>query len=343
VLHLVLSVPAGVLIGLSLGALGGGGSILTVPALVYLLGQGAHGATTASLVIVGLTSLAGAMAHWRAGRVQVTKGLVFGVLGVAGSFVGARLSAGVSTDLLLSAFAGLVLVAAVAMALRLSGSSGSVKGAAGQATTPREGAAAAEVPGVRAPRVGRWQGFGGAQRRSGPLGEGRASAAGAEAGAGEGAGATVIVLRRGRSCGQAEGPVAGGPQGAVPSRLANAARVVLAATVVGLLTGFFGVGGGFVVVPALVLSLRFDMPVAVGTSLLVIAVNTAAALLARLGTRADVDWSVVAVFVVAAVAGSVAGNRVASVVRPKRLGLAFTLLLVAVAVYTGARSLPHLI
>jgi uncharacterized membrane protein YfcA len=353
VLHLVLSVPAGVLIGLSLGALGGGGSILTVPALVYLLGQGAHGATTASLVIVGLTSLAGALAHWRAGRAQVTKGLVFGVLGVAGSFVGARLSAGVSTDLLLSAFAGLVLVAAVAMALRLSGSSGSVKGVAGQATTPREGAGAGEVPGVRVPRVGRWQGFGGAQRRSGPLGEGRASAASAEAGAGEGEGATVIVLPRGRSCGQAEGPVAGGPvaggpvaggpQRAVPSRLANVARVVLAATVVGLLTGFFGVGGGFVVVPALVLSLRFDMPVAVGTSLLVIAVNTAAALLARLGTRADVDWSVVGVFVVAAVAGSVAGNRVASVVRPKRLGLAFTLLLVAVAVYTGARSLPHLI
>jgi uncharacterized membrane protein YfcA len=271
-LHLVLSVPVGVLIGLSLGALGGGGSILTVPALVYLLGQGAHGATAASLVIVGLTSLAGTVAHWRAGRVQVTKGLVFGVLGVAGSFVGARLSAGVSTDLLLSTFAGLVLVAAVAMALRLSGPSGSVKGVAGQATTPTEGPALAEVPGA----------------------------------------------------------------------LADVARVVLAATVVGLLTGFFGVGGGFVVVPALVLSLRFEMPVAVGTSLLVIAVNTAAALLARLGTHVEVDWPVVAVFVVAAVAGSVAGNRVASVVRPKRLAIAFTLLLVVVAVYTGARSLPHL-
>jgi uncharacterized membrane protein YfcA len=56
---LLLAIPVGVVIGLSLGALGGGGSILTVPALVYLLRQGAHGATTASLVIVGLTSLAG--------------------------------------------------------------------------------------------------------------------------------------------------------------------------------------------------------------------------------------------------------------------------------------------
>jgi uncharacterized membrane protein YfcA len=120
-------------------------------------------------------------------------------------------------------------------------------------------------------------------------------------------------------------------------------RVVAAATVVGLLTGFFGVGGGFIVVPALVLSLGFAMPEAVGTSLLVIAVNTAAALLARLGTHAHVHWSLVAVFLGAAVAGSLAGNRVASVVRPGRLALAFTFLLVAVAIYTGARSVPHLL
>ena len=74
----ILAVPAGLLIGLSLGALGGVGSILTVPALVYVLGQSAHGATTASLVIVGVTSLAGMAAHARAGRVRFGSGLIFG-------------------------------------------------------------------------------------------------------------------------------------------------------------------------------------------------------------------------------------------------------------------------
>ncbi len=68
---MLLALPIGILIGLSLGALGGGGSILTVPALVYLLGESPHGATTASLVIVGVTSLAGMAVHLRAGRVRV--------------------------------------------------------------------------------------------------------------------------------------------------------------------------------------------------------------------------------------------------------------------------------
>ena len=87
------ALAAGVVIGLSLGALGGGGSILTVPALVYLLGQSPVAATTGSLVIVGITSLAGMVAHARAGRVRVAQGLLFGVLGVAGSWYGSTLSA----------------------------------------------------------------------------------------------------------------------------------------------------------------------------------------------------------------------------------------------------------
>ena len=291
VVHLLLAVPVGVVIGLSLGALGGGGSILTVPALVYLLGQSPHGATTASLVIVGITAIAGTAAHARQRRVRATKGLVFGVLGVAGSFVGARLSAGVSSDVLLSAFAGLMLVAAAAMAIRLS------------------------------------QGAGRGRRPAGSPPPGDQAAPGA--GAGRDAGSPIPrAPRAGRR--------------ARPAQLRDMARVLAAATVVGLLTGFFGVGGGFVVVPALVLSLGFEMPEAVGTSLLVIAVNTGAALLARLGTHARVDWSVVAVFVLAAVLGSAAGTKVASLARPQRLTLAFLVLLVGVAAYTAVRSVPHL-
>ena len=83
---LAIAVPAGLLIGLSLGALGGGGSILTVPALVYLLHQQPHAATTGSLLIVGITALAGMTAHQRAGRVRIAQGITFGVLGVAGSY-----------------------------------------------------------------------------------------------------------------------------------------------------------------------------------------------------------------------------------------------------------------
>ena len=96
--------PGGLLIGLSLGALGGGGSILTVPALVYVLGQSPVAATTGSLVIVGITALAGMVAHARAGRVRVGQGLLFGVLGVAGSWYGSRLSASVAPAVLLAAF-----------------------------------------------------------------------------------------------------------------------------------------------------------------------------------------------------------------------------------------------
>ncbi|MFZ5851776.1 MAG: TSUP family transporter, partial [Actinomycetota bacterium] len=76
---LLLTAALGALIGLSLGALGGGGSILTVPALVYGLGQTPAAATTGSLVIVGVTSTAGAVAAARAGRVRLGRGLAFGL------------------------------------------------------------------------------------------------------------------------------------------------------------------------------------------------------------------------------------------------------------------------
>jgi len=287
-----LVVPVGLVIGLSLGALGGGGSILTVPALVYLLGQDAHGATTASLVIVGVTAVAGMTAHARAHRVRFGDGLMFGALGVAGSVLGSRLSAKIGSFVLLSAFAGLMLVAAAAMAYRAG---------RGRANYAPVSAGPVVAGGKYVPGAG-----------------------------------TVLPL--------AAGPRAAmGPAGIPTAGRARALRVLGAASVVGLLTGFFGVGGGFVVVPALVLVLGFEMPEAVGTSLLVIAINTAAALAARIGTHVQVDWPLVAAFIAAAVVGSVAGNRLATVARPALLARAFTALLVVVALYTAARSLPHVI
>ena len=294
----IIAVPAGLLIGLSLGALGGGGSILTVPALVYLLHQPPHAATTGSLIIVGITALAGMTAHWRAGRVQVAQGITFGVLGVAGSYAGTRLSASISPSLLLTLFAVLMLAAATAMLHQRRPASAPPPAAAVPAP---DSPPAADAP----------------QRmtldRPAPVAPGRQAS-------------TPASKARGR---------------ASPAR--RAARIAAAATGVGLLTGFFGVGGGFVIVPALVLALGFEMPAAVGTSLLVISVNSTAALAARLGDGVRLDWPLLAVFILAALAGALAGNRVASRVSASGLTAAFTVLLAAVAVYTLARSLPALL
>ena len=263
------------LIGLSLGALGGGGSILTVPALVYLLGQDPRAATTGSLLIVGVTALAGMAAHYRAGRVRVAQGVVFGVLGIAGAYLGSRLSATVAPAVLLAAFSVLMLVVAAMMVFRRR-----------------------------------------AQLRA---------AAGGEVEAGSPVG-PVLQVRPTLVC-----------------DCPQALKVVAVASAVGLLTGFFGVGGGFVVVPALVLAMGFTMPVAVGTSLLVIAINSTSALLSRIGHGIHLDWTLIGVFTLAAIIGSLLGGRLATRVRPERLTSAFTILLVVVALYTAARSFPQLL
>lgn len=273
---LLLALPLGVVIGLSLGALGGGGSVLTVPALVYLLGQDPRGAITSSLLIVGVTSLIGLIPHARAGRVRFGQGLVFGLLGTAGSFAGSRLSVKVSPAVLLATFAVLILVVAVLMlrsSTRATDDPNDV-----DSRTPAE---------------------------------------------------------------------AGGVAEARPQTLSydrhRVALLVGTATAVALLTGFFGVGGGFALVPALVLVLDFPMALAVGTSLLVIAINSATALAARANTATDLDWPLIATFTAAAVAGSLLGSRVVTRVSPTRLKQVFAVLLVVVGLYTGAQSITSLL
>ena len=113
--------------------------------------------------------------------------------------------------------------------------------------------------------------------------------------------------------------------------------MAIAGTIVGLLTGFFGVGGGFVIVPALVLALGFTMPEAVGTSLLVIAINSAVALTTRLEAGA-IEWDVVIPFTVASLIGVVVGSHLASTRDSTSLQRWFVGLLVVVAAYTAIRS-----
>ena len=122
----------------------------------------------------------------------------------------------------------------------------------------------------------------------------------------------------------------------------RAVKVLVTATAVGLLTGFLGVGGGFLVVPALVLALALPMTYAAGTSLVVITLTSAAALAVRAGVGTAPDWMLVAALTAASGAGGIAGARLADRVDTAKLSAAFTVLVLGVAVYTAARALPAL-
>ena len=258
--------PLGFLIGLSLGALGGGGSILAVPALVYAAGQSPKHATTTSLVLVALTALIGIVPHWRAGRVRIAAGTIFGLAGVGGSLLGSHWNKAANPDVLLLAFSGLMLIAAYGMWRRVT-------------RTPQE-EALQSVGAAAAP------------------------------------------------------PVSPGIAGIQPMTVV---KVIGAGTIVGLLTGFFGVGGGFVIVPALVLALGFTMPDAIGTSLLVITINSAVALTTRLQAGA-IEWGTVIPFTIASLLGVMVGSRLAHTRDSGSLQRWFVGLLVIVALYTAARS-----
>lgn len=264
----------GLLIGVVLGGLGGGGGVLTVPALVYLLGQTAQSATTGSIVIVGITSAFAILTRLRAG-IDWRTSLTFGVVGIPAAYLGTRLNQHVSQPVLLLSFAALTLCAAAPMLLDSRRS--------GAPTDSDEEHVAASTSGPSA----------------------------------------VLTA----------------PASAPPGqRLRAAATVACCGLAIGFLTGFLGVGGGFLVVPALVIVLRVPMSLAVGTSLVVVTMNSATSLASRFGA-ASVDWSVVAPFTVAAVLGTVAGKRIADRLSSATLTRAFALVLIALGVFVAAESL----
>ena len=126
----VIGLLLAVLIGISLGLLGGGGSILTVPVLVYVLGFGAKEAVTTSLVVVGVASLFGAVGHWRQGDVNLRIALTFGAIATVGAYAGARLAVFFSGSAQLLLLAGVMLAAASFM-FRERSAAGAEKGSAG--------------------------------------------------------------------------------------------------------------------------------------------------------------------------------------------------------------------
>ncbi|MFJ8582556.1 sulfite exporter TauE/SafE family protein [Micromonospora sp. NPDC093277] len=247
---LVLTIAGAVLIGVSLGLLGGGGSILAVPLLVYVADLPAKEAIATSLLVVGATSAVGVLPHARAHRVRWRTGLVFGLAGMTGAYAGGRLAEYIPAAFLLTGFAIMMLATAVAM--------------------------------IRGRRTA----------------EGRP----------------------------------------VPHEL-PVPRVLLDGVVVGLVTGLVGAGGGFLVVPALALLGGLPMPVAVGTSLVVIAMKSFAGLAGYLSS-VHVNWGLAAAVTAAAIVGSLLGGRLAGRIPADLLRQAFGWFVVVMGVFVLAQQLP---
>ncbi len=240
----------GVAIGLAVGALGGGGSVLAVPVLVYALSENVHQATTSSLVIVTAAALAGGLGHARRGRVCWRHAGLFIAAAIPGIVGGTRAGAAVGGSVLIVAFSLVMFVAAFAT----------------------------------------WR----------------------------------------RAAGADPAPRAGGEASCPPLRVA---RDLAAGAAIGFLTGFLGVGGGFLVVPTLAIALGFTMRLAVGTSLAIITATSVLGLVAHLLDGRSIDAGVTAAMAAGCVAGALAGSAVAGRVSHQRLGYAFAALVAGVAVY----------
>lgn len=239
----LLAVALAALVGLTLGILGGGGSILTVPIFVYVLGFAPKEAIAMSLAVVGAVSAFGAAGHWRAGNVNPRVALVFGGVAMVGAFLGARLAAFVSGATQLTLFAVVMLLAAFFM----------FRGTSTDVRTDDAAPAAMAMP----------------------LG-----------------------------------------------------LIVVAGLAVGVLTGLVGVGGGFLIVPALVLLGKVPMKQAVGTSLVVIAMNSAAGFSGYVG-QVEVAWRLMGLFAATAIGGILVGTSLVRFVPQAALRRGFAVFLVA--------------
>lgn len=248
ILGLILS--AG--IGFSLGLIGGGGSIITVPVLVYVLNVEPHEAIAMSLAVVGATSLVGAFLHWQRGTVRLKNGLSFGASGVVGALAGSPLTYLLSPAALLLTFAALMLVISVLMLRKNT------------QITAENFAPHTEI--------------------------GKALAAGFG---------------------------------------------------VGVLTGFLGVGGGFLIVPALVTFGGLSIKDAVGTSLLVIFLNCVAGLIGH-ASHSAFDWRLTILVTALAVSGTVGGTLLSHRIEARNLQKVFAVFVFAVAVFLLAKNYSFL-
>ena len=236
----VATLGLSILIGVSLGLLGGGGSILTVPILSYVAGMDAKNAIAAALFVVAATSAAGLVTHAREGRVMWRTGLLFGLAGMVGAYTTGLVAAWIPARVLMVAFGVMMVATSVAM--------------------------------MRPQR--------------------------------EATDRSCRELALGRALGQG--------------------------FAIGAVTGLIGVGGGFLIVPALVLFGRVPMERAAATSLLVISMNSFAGFAGHLG-HATIDWPLTLGVTGVAIVGAIIGGRLAGRISPMRLRRAFGVLVVVVA------------
>lgn len=240
-----------VAVGVALGLLGGGGSILAIPVLVDVMGIAAGTAVPMALPVVGVAAAAGAIMRWRRGQLRLRTVALFALCAMAASYAAARLGAGIADRPRLLLFGATMLVAAVAMWRR------------GAQATPSETAHSPHRP----------------------------------------------------------------------------IEVIPVALIVGALTGVLGVGGGFLIVPALAGVLGLPMREATATSLAVIALNTAAAGAGYLARHVVIDMQLTALVTIAALVGMALGLSMAPRYSAAALARAFAVLLVCVALFTIGKEL----
>jgi uncharacterized protein len=246
---IALALGFGAVIGALLGLLGGGGSIMAVPVLVYVLGLDIRQAILVALIVISAASVSGALPKARAGQVQWRLAAVFAAVGIPATFAGSVLSDHLPQALIMVGFAAVMVGAGIRM-LTDTGDSGT----------------ACEI------------------------------------------GDSGINWRR---C---------------------APRSISVGLVVGVLTGLFGVGCGFLIIPALVMMLGVEMSIAVGTSLLIIAANSAAGVLSHLHDT-SIDWALTAAFVGTALIGSLIAGQLGTKLDNTRLQRWFAYLVLLVAAY----------
>ncbi len=240
-------------IGLSLGLMGGGGSVLALPVLVYVMGVPPKSAIAMTLVIVGVVSLLGLIPHWKAGNVNLKTAVVFGVATMLGTFTGAKIA---TLPVVTEAFQ--MMLFAVVMVL-----------------------------------------------------------------------AAGFMIHRSSRPSQRDDPLALYPK---PICRYCWLWLLTEGLLVGMLTGLVGVGGGFAIVPALVLLAKVPMKQAIGTSLLIIIANSITGFLGYLG-HVSLDWHLMISFIFAASLGTIPGAYLARYVSAQKLQKAFGYFLLAVATF----------
>lgn len=253
----------GLLIGISLGLTGGGGSILAVPLLIYGLGLQLRAAVAVSLAVVGLTAFYGALLQSRSGMVVWKAGAIIGLGGILSAPLGAAIGRQLPDQLTLLLFAGLMLIIGISMLRKNS-----------DADTILARFACEHTPG----------------------------------------GLPVFS----RFC---------------------AGKLVLSGLLVGLLSGIFGVGGGFLVVPAILITAAVSIERALATSLVAIALTSASALLANAGALDDTGWLLPGMFLAGSLAGLTAGTVIKKRLPSTVLRRGFAFVVVAVALLMLIREL----